>query len=99
MVEVGYEVASDHRRQGHARAAMLIMMGVAVEEPSVKVIRATFTPDNVASRTLIESFGFIHTGEQIDDEDGLELIFEINKEAMQDRLKDYYTSPKTESVP
>lgn len=86
MVEVGYEVCADHRRQGHARAAMLIMMGVAVEEPAVKVIRATFTPDNAASRALIESFGFVHTGEQMDDEDGLELIYETSKEDMKKQL-------------
>lgn len=78
MVEVGYEVDPEHRRKGHAKAAMWIMMDIASMQPNVTVIRATFQPTNTASGSLIESLGFQHRGEQWDDEDGRELIFELD---------------------
>lgn len=78
MVEVGYEVDPEHRRKGHARAAMWIMMDIASKQPDVTVIRATFQPTNTASGSLIKSLGFQHRGEQWDDEDGRELIFELD---------------------
>jgi RimJ/RimL family protein N-acetyltransferase len=40
------------------------------------VVRASISPDNVASLALIRSLGFEQRGEQWDEIDGLELIFE-----------------------
>jgi len=34
------------------------------------------SPDNLASRALVSQYGFVEVGEQWDDEDGLETIFE-----------------------
>jgi RimJ/RimL family protein N-acetyltransferase len=42
----------------------------------VTTVRATISPDNAASLATIADFDFQHVGEQMDDEDGLELIFE-----------------------
>lgn len=77
MVEVGYSVDPQYRRQGHARAALRIMIDVAKSIPGVKKVRATVAPGNVASRALIDSFGFAEVGEQWDEEDGLEIVLEI----------------------
>ncbi|SJM64436.1 hypothetical protein FM101_08585 [Arthrobacter rhombi] len=41
------------------------------------VVRATISPDNHASSSLVEAYGFKEVGEQWDDEDGLEIIFEV----------------------
>jgi RimJ/RimL family protein N-acetyltransferase len=49
----------------------------AASHPAVRTLRATFTPDNAGSRAIIEGAGFVLVGEQIDEEDGLELIYEI----------------------
>lgn len=35
------------------------------------------SPDNLASLALIDQYGFREVGEQWDDEDGLETIFEV----------------------
>ena len=43
----------------------------------VKVLRYTVSPDNEASMHIIKKLGFEQVGEQIDEEDGLELIFEM----------------------
>ncbi len=77
MVEVGYAVDPAHRRQGYARAALVALLDRAAREPSVHTVRATIGPDNLASRSLVSRYGFVEVGEQWDDEDGLETIFEV----------------------
>lgn len=77
MVEVGYEIDPAYRRRGYARAALLVLLDVARAEPGVRTLRATISPDNDASRRLVTQHGLVETGEQWDDEDGLEIVFEI----------------------
>jgi len=76
MVEVGYAIDPAHRRQGHARSSLEVLLGVAATRPEVSVVRATVSPDNHASKALIQQYGFLEVGEQWDEEDGLEIIFE-----------------------
>lgn len=76
MVEVGYAVAPDHRRQGYARAALEALLDRAAREPGVRTVRASIGPDNVASLALAAQYGFVEVGEQWDDADGLEIVFE-----------------------
>ena len=78
MVEVGYSIDPDHRRQGYARAALEALLARARADASVTTLRATVSPDNHASRGLIAQYDFVETGEQWDDEDGLEIIWEID---------------------
>jgi len=77
MVEVGYTIDADHRRRGYARAALRALLDRARREPLVRVVRATISPDNAASRSLVLQHGFVEVGEQWDDEDGLEIVFEV----------------------
>ena len=77
MVEFGYRVEPAHRRQGYARAALETLLSVARHHSQVRVIRATISPDNSPSRSLVAQYGFVEVGEQWDDEDGLEIIFEL----------------------
>ncbi|QNE19990.1 GNAT family N-acetyltransferase [Kribbella qitaiheensis] len=76
MVEVGYTVDPQYRRQGFAKAILAALIERAATEPAVRVVRATISPDNAASLATIASFGFTQKGDQWDEEDGLELIFE-----------------------
>jgi [ribosomal protein S5]-alanine N-acetyltransferase len=75
-VEIAYAVDPAYRRRGYARAALEALLERAAREPSVRVVRATIRPDNVASRALVDQYGFRAVGEQWDDEDGLETILE-----------------------
>ena len=77
MVEIGYSVAPDFRRQGYARSTLVELLRRAAAEPAVTTVRATISPDNVASLATIAGFGFVEVGEQRGEEDGLELIFEV----------------------
>lgn len=78
MVEVGYAVDPAHRREGFARAALEALMDRARLEPGVTTVRATVSPANAASLALIAQYPFEVVGEQWDDEDGLETIYEIS---------------------
>jgi RimJ/RimL family protein N-acetyltransferase len=49
----------------------------AATEAGVRTVRVTISPDNAASLATISGFGFVEVGQQWDDEDGLELIFEV----------------------
>ena len=77
MVEAGYGVDPAYRRRGYARAALLLMIERARSDPSVSVLRLTVSPDNAASLGLVAQLPFVEVGEQWDDEDGLETIFEL----------------------
>jgi ribosomal-protein-alanine N-acetyltransferase len=76
MVEFGYRVQPSYSRQGFARAALEALLVVVHAHPGVRTIRATISPDNTASRSLVAQYGFVEVGEQWDDDDGLEIIFE-----------------------
>ena len=77
MIEVGYRVDPQYRRRGYARSALESLLAIARSHPAVRVVRASVSPDNVASRTLISQYGFVEVGEQWDEEDGLEILFEV----------------------
>jgi RimJ/RimL family protein N-acetyltransferase len=76
MVEVGYRITAEHRRRGHARAALGVLLAYARAQ-GAKTVRASISPDNAASLALAGSYGFTQTGEQVDEIDGLELVFEL----------------------
>jgi ribosomal-protein-alanine N-acetyltransferase len=76
MVEVGYTVDPAHRRRGVATAMLRLALAEAAADPRVNRVRASISPDNAASLGTIRRFGFVRVGEQIDEEDGLEILYE-----------------------
>ncbi|MFH8239090.1 GNAT family N-acetyltransferase [Streptomyces sp. NPDC018321] len=77
MVEIGYSVAPGFRRQGYARSSLTELLRRAAAEPAVTTVRATISPGNVASLATISGFGFVEVGEQWDEEDGREVVFDV----------------------
>ena len=75
MVEVGYEILPEFRRRGYAREALAAVEAFAARERT-RVVRASVSPRNTASIVLIECSGYVHVGEQIDEIDGRELVYE-----------------------
>jgi RimJ/RimL family protein N-acetyltransferase len=78
MVEIGYAVDPAYRRRGYARAALEALLQRAAREPQVRTVRVTISPDNAASYRLASQYGFTEVGEQWDDEDGPEIIYEVD---------------------
>ncbi|MGW4094448.1 GNAT family N-acetyltransferase [Nocardia sp. NPDC004750] len=77
MVEIGYAVNPGYRRRGYARAALESLLRRAAREPRVTTVRVSISPDNLASYRLASQYGFVEVGQQCDDEDGLEIIYEV----------------------
>jgi len=75
MVEVGYRIVPAHRRRGYARASLAALLDFA-REHGARTARASISPRNAPSLALAASFGFERTGEQWDERDGRELVFE-----------------------
>jgi RimJ/RimL family protein N-acetyltransferase len=78
MVEIGYAVDPEYRRRGYARAALAALLQRAAREPLVRTVRVTISPDNTASYQLASQYGFVDVGQQWDEEDGLEIIYEVD---------------------
>lgn len=77
MVEIGYAVDPAFRRRGYARAALEALLRRAADEPQVRTVRVTISPDNLASYELASQYGFVEVGQQWDNEDGLEIVYEL----------------------
>jgi hypothetical protein len=60
-----------------ALLAVVALMAWA-RERSIDHFIASVSPDNEPSLVLIRKLGFVQTGDQWDDEDGLELVFELD---------------------
>ena len=78
VVEAGYAVDPAHRRRGYARAALELMIERAREDPMISTFRLTVSPTNTASLGLVAQYPFVEVGEQWDEEDGLETIYEMS---------------------
>jgi len=77
MAELGYTVFPPFRRRGYALEAARGMMDWALREHGVRLFRLSISPDNAPSLAMAAKMGFRQVGEQIDDEDGLELVLEL----------------------
>ena len=72
-----YGVDPEFRRRGYARAMLRELLRRAAAEADVRTVRASIRPDNTASLATIAGHGFVHVGEQWDEEDGLEHLYEV----------------------
>lgn len=79
MIEIGIGIQEQFRNHGYARESLLGMWLWALKDPQVKILRYTVSPTNTASIRVIGSFGFAYQGQQIDEEDGPENIYEISR--------------------
>jgi RimJ/RimL family protein N-acetyltransferase len=77
-VEIGYSVDPVYRRQGFARESVRAMFEWAATTHGIRRFIASISPTNEPSLRLAAGFGFVQVGTQIDDIDGLELVFEAD---------------------
>jgi ribosomal-protein-alanine N-acetyltransferase len=79
MIEIGLGIHEGFRNLGYAKESLLGMWRWAMGEPQVEILRYTVGVNNAPSIHVIESLGFHYQGEQIDEEDGPESIFEMSR--------------------
>ncbi len=80
-VELGYTIEPGYRHRGYATAAATELIRRA-QERGIRHFIACSSPGNESSLAIIRRLGFIHTGEEMDDEDGLELVFELERSSV-----------------
>lgn len=78
MMEIGLAIESQYQSQGYAKEALLGMWGWAVTFSEVKILRYTVDPTNLPSIAVINYFGFRYVGQQLDEIDGPEDIYEMS---------------------
>jgi RimJ/RimL family protein N-acetyltransferase len=76
-VEVGYALLPAARGQGYALEAVRAAFDWATRMHGIHRFRASVAPDNERSLNLIRKLGFVRTGEQWDEVDGLEFVYEM----------------------
>ena len=75
-VEFGYTIEPDYRGRGYATDAATQLLQRA-EARGVTHFVLSCAPANEPSLAVIRKLGFVQTGEAMDEEDGLELVFEL----------------------
>lgn len=85
MIEIGLGIEEPYRNQGYAKEALLGMWRWVCGYPEVKTLRYTVSPDNLASIAVINHFGFTYQGQQMDEIDGPENIYEMPTVEFQQR--------------
>ena len=80
MMEIGIGLEEAFWGRGYAREALRGMWLWVCGEPDVKVLRYTVSPTNLASIKIIQHFGFTFMGQQMDEIDGPEDIYEMSVE-------------------
>jgi RimJ/RimL family protein N-acetyltransferase len=78
MIEIGLGVNPKFQRQGFAFEALAGMWSWVCSQEGVKTLRYTVSATNEASIALVNKFGFVHIGQQMDEIDGPEEIFELS---------------------
>lgn len=72
--EIGYTVFEAHRNKGYAKEAAAALARWAFDHGQ-RELYATVAPTNAPSLSVVRALGFTQVGTQIDDVDGLELVY------------------------
>ena len=86
MIEIGFGIVPERQNLGLGVELLRGMWKMILNYPNVKILRYTVSPTNEPSMHIINKLGFAKVGEQIDEEDGLELIFEESVSDYQSKL-------------
>jgi [ribosomal protein S5]-alanine N-acetyltransferase len=78
-VEYGYRIFPAWRDRGFATEASRLLMDQAEERAGIRHFVLSIAPTNEPSLAIARKFGFVRTGEHMDEEDGLEHVFELRR--------------------
>jgi RimJ/RimL family protein N-acetyltransferase len=81
-VEFGYAIYPEWRGHGYATRAAVMLMDLAEERAGIRRFVLAVSPDNDPSLAIVRRLGFVKTGEHMDEEDGLEHVFELERPAI-----------------
>ena len=76
MIEIGFGIVPEKQNQGFGTELLIGMWKMICLRPDVRLLRYTVSPENLPSMHIIKKLEFSKVGQQMDPEDGLELIYE-----------------------
>jgi RimJ/RimL family protein N-acetyltransferase len=79
-VEMGYTIYPEHRRRGYATEALAGLMDWAGEQAGVRRFVLSIRPDNEYSLRIARKFGFVQVTEVLDEVDGIEGVFVLDRD-------------------
>lgn len=88
MIEIGLGIDEAFRNKGYAKETLLGMWRWVLKDPQVKILRYSVSVVNAPSIRVIEFFEFHYQGQQIDEEDGPESIYEMGRKEFLERFGD-----------
>lgn len=77
-VEIGYGVAADRRRRGHATRAVALLIKAAGADDRVDALTADTALANLPSQRVLEANGFRQTGRGMDDDEGETIVWRLD---------------------
>ena len=77
MIEIGFGIVPEMQNQGLGKELLLGMWKMISTNPEVKVLRYVVNENNGPSLHIIRSLGFPEVGQQVDPEEGVEIIFDM----------------------
>ena len=77
VIEIGVGVEPAFRGRGLAQEMLRGMWEWVIDQPGVRRLRYTVSPDNAPSQAIIRKLGFVRAGTQMDEVDGVEDVFEM----------------------
>jgi RimJ/RimL family protein N-acetyltransferase len=80
-VEFGYRIFPGYRGHGYATQAATMLMDMAEKRAGIRHFVLSVGPHNEPSLAIVRKLGFVRTGEQMDEVDGLEYVFELSRNA------------------
>jgi ribosomal-protein-alanine N-acetyltransferase len=78
-VEFGYTIEPGWRGRGFATQAAVMLMDLAEKRAGIRHFVLAVSPNNDPSLAIVRKLGFVKTGEHIDEVDGLEHVFELER--------------------
>ncbi|CAB4708173.1 unannotated protein [freshwater metagenome] len=87
MIEIGLGVDPQFHNQGFGFEALEGMWSWVCSQPGVTTLRYTVAASNTASVALVKKFDFAHIGQQMDEIDGPEQIYELSVEEFKRRTR------------
>jgi ribosomal-protein-alanine N-acetyltransferase len=78
-VEFGYKIFPSWQGRGYATQVAVMLMELAEQRAGIRHFVLAVSPANDPSLAIVRKLGFVRTGEQWDEEDGLEHIFELER--------------------
>jgi len=77
--EIGYSVAPERRRRGHAAAAVSLLTRAILSDRDIGFVQAVTAVDNLPSQRVLVANGFVEAARETRDDDGPVILWRLGR--------------------